>query len=283
MIITGNIKKARQICKRHRKKSKRIGFIPTMGALHEGHMSLVNKARKECDFVVASIFVNPLQFGPAEDLTRYPRDFGKDEKRLKTAGVDLLFYPKASVMYPAGFSTYVQEASLSKELCGKYRPNHFKGVCTVLAKLFNIIGPDIAYFGQKDHQQSQIVKKIISDLNYDIKIKVLPIVREKGRLAMSSRNAYLSVPERAKSTCLYEALCLASELIKKGERNPQKISAGMRKVVKTKKNTKIDYIEIVDAKTLNKINKISGKVLIAMAVYIGKTRLIDNIILNVKK
>lgn len=283
MIVTGQIKKTRQICIKSRNKAKTIGFVPTMGALHAGHLSLVARARKECDFVVVSIFVNPIQFGPGEDLSCYPRDFKKDEKVLKKAGVDLLFYPKDLIIYPKGFSTYVIEENLSKKLCGASRPGHFKGVCTVLAKLFNIVRPDSAYFGQKDYQQALIVKKMAADLNYNIKIKTLPIVREKDNLAMSSRNSYLSPKERKQSLCFYQALMLAKVLIKKGEQDPDKIMRKMQSVVKSEKTIKIDYIEIVNARSLEKINKISGKVLIALAVYVGKTRLIDNIILDVKK
>jgi len=283
MIITGKIKKARQICAKPRSKAKVVGFVPTMGALHKGHMSLVRRANKECDFLVVSIFVNPIQFGPDEDLARYPRDFKNDEKVLKKAGVDLLFYPKPDSIYPKGFSTYVEEVNLSKMLCGKSRPGHFKGVCTVLTKLFNVIRPDIAYFGQKDYQQVQIVKRMVADLNYNIKIKTLPIIREKDNLAMSSRNSYLSLKERKESLCLYQALLVAEDLIKKGEQNPATIKAKMQGVVKSKKTTKIDYIEIVNAENLEKVNKIAGKILIALAVYVGKTRLIDNIVLNVKK
>ncbi len=283
MIVTRSIKKTSQICARCNSKDKTIGFVPTMGALHEGHMSLVKRARKECGFVVVSIFLNPIQFGPSEDLARYPRNFKKDEKLLKASGADLLFYPEASAMYPQGFSTYVEEFDLSKELCGKSRPGHFRGVCTVLAKLFNIVKPDIAYFGQKDYQQTQIVKKMVRDLNYDIRIKMLSTIREKDKLAMSSRNTYLSLKERKESSCLYRALIFAKELIRKGERDPKKVIAKMRGVVKSEKTTKIDYIGIVNADSLERINKIKGRILITVAVYVGKARLIDNIVLHVKK
>ena len=283
MIITGSIKKVREVSDKYRNRGKAIGFIPTMGALHEGHMSLVKKARKESDFVIVSIFVNPIQFAPGEDLGRYPRDLKKDEKLLRKSGVDLLFYPKASTVYPDNFSTFVQEFKLSEGLCAKSRPEHFRGVCTILAKLFNMVGPDSAYFGQKDYQQARVVKKIVDDLNYGISIKLLPTLREKDGLAMSSRNSYLKPAQRQESICLYQALMFARRLIRKGERNPEKVRAKIRNIVKSKKSTKIDYIEIVNANTLRKLNRISGKVVIAMAVYIGKIRLIDNIVINVKK
>ena len=283
MIVTASIEKVRGYSLKARKKGKIIGFVPTMGALHRGHMSLVEKAKKECDFVIASIFINPIQFGPGEDLGRYPRNFKRDKNLLEKAEVDLVFYPKAETMYPKDSSTYVHEINLSKVLCGKLRRGHFSGVATVVAKLFNIVEPDIVYLGQKDYQQAQIVRKLIDDLKYNIKIKVLPIVREKDGLAMSSRNAYLALKERGQSRCLYQALSLAKDLIRKGEKDPKRVLVKMRSIVKSQKSTKIDYIEIIDAKGLGKISEISGNVLIAMAVYVGKTRLIDNIVLNVKK
>ena len=283
MIFTSSIEKVRGYSLKVRKKGKIFGFVPTMGALHKGHMSLVDKAKKECDFVIVSIFINPIQFGPREDLGRYPRNFKKDENLLKKAGVNFVFYPKAKTMYPKDFSTYVHEISLSKVLCGKLRRGHFSGVATVVAKLFNIVEPDIAYFGQKDYQQAQIVRKIVDDLKYNIKIKILPIVREKDGLAMSSRNSYLTPSERVQSRCLYQSLTLARDLIRKGEKDSKRILAKMRSIVKSQKSTKIDYVEVVDANTLARVNKIYGKVLLAVAVYVGKTRLIDNIVLNVKK
>jgi pantoate--beta-alanine ligase len=282
MSIVKNISELREIIKKIKRKRKIVGFVPTMGALHLGHLSLIRKAKKEADFVVVSIFVNPTQFGPNEDYKRYPRPFKKDKEILEKEKVDLLFYPSVKTMYSKDFSTYVEEVSLSKVLCGKFRPGHFKGVCTVVAKLFNIVAPNIAYFGQKDYQQARIIKRMVRDLNFPVKIKVLPIVREKDGLALSSRNSYLSLQERKDALCLYKALNKAKELIEKGEREVKLIKREMKKIIKKVKYTKIDYIEIVDADNLREIERIKGKILIALAVWIGKARLIDNFILNVK-
>lgn len=282
MIVTGNTTRVRNAVKKTKKKAKVVGFIPTMGALHQGHLSLVRAAKKECGFVVVSIFINPLQFGPKEDYKKYPRSFKKDEKLLKEEGVDLVFYPKPSDMYGGKFSTFVNEADLSHNLCGKVRPGHFKGVCTVVAKLFNIVGADRAYFGQKDYQQSLIIKRMIEDLDFPIKLRVLPIVREKDGLAMSSRNAYLSKKERQNALSLYKSLLAAKAMIRKGERDPKKLLSKMKTIVSREKPNKIDYIKVKDAFTLQDLKRIKGRVLIALAVCVGKTRLIDNIILNVK-
>ena len=284
MIVALKIEKVREIVKKAKKKGKLIGFIPTMGALHEGHLSLVRRARKECDFVVVSIFVNPTQFGAGEDLHTYPRDFKKDKNLLKKEGVNLVFYPKVSTMYPKDFSTYVEEVSLSKYLCGKFRPGHFRGVCTVVVKLFNIVTPDIAYFGQKDFQQAQIIKRMVRDLNFPIKIKILPIIREKDGLAMSSRNSYLSPYQRKVAPYLYKSLILAKELILKKRYSPSKIRKEVKKVIKENiPYAKIDYVEIVSPTTLRRIKKIDkGEILVAVAVYLGKARLIDNILVRVR-
>ncbi len=285
MVITGSIGKVRKTSCQKSKIGKVIGFVPTMGALHEGHLSLVRKARRECDFLIASIFINPTQFGPGEDYQHYPRSLAKDKKQLETEGVDLLFLPKVNTMYPPGgeVSVYAYEDNLSKALCGKSRPDHFKGVCTILVKLFNIVRPDIAYFGQKDYQQTLIVKKLVKDFNFPIKIRVLPIIRDQVNLARSSRNAYLKGQARKSSHCLYQALSLAKELVKLGQRDPRKIISRMKQLVKSTELARIDYIEIVDSDSLKKVKRVSGRVLIALAVYIKKVRLIDNIILNVKK
>jgi len=283
MIITGNINGLRKIISKQRKKSRSISFVPTMGALHKGHLSLVKRAKKEHNFLVVSIFINPLQFGPDEDYKKYPRDKKKDEKLLRAAGVNLLFYPQLKTMYDPDFSVFVDELGLSNVLCGKSRPGHFRGVCTIVTKLFNIVNPDVAYFGQKDYQQAQIIKKLGRDLNFSIKIKILPIVRESNGLALSSRNSYLSRENKWQATCLYRALLLAKKLINDGKRDSTEIIREMKKVVKYSKNNKIDYIQIVDANTLKDIKRIKGKTLIALAVYLGRVRLIDNIILNVKK
>ncbi|MBP7088028.1 MAG: pantoate--beta-alanine ligase [Candidatus Omnitrophica bacterium] len=283
MRIERDIDKAQKFSLRTKSKGKLIGFVPTMGALHQGHISLVKEAKKDCSFVAVSIFVNPIQFAPKEDLSCYPRNFKRDEKLLKQEGVDLLFYPSEKNFYPKDFSTYVQETVLSKTLCGESRPTHFQGVCTVLVKLFNIVNPDIAYFGQKDYQQALIVKKLVYDLNFPIKIKILPIVRDENYLAMSSRNSYLSRQEREESASLYQALFKAKELIVGGQRNPRQIVKEMRKIIIKNKTAKIDYLAIRDADTLKPLENIKGKIVVALAVYIGKTRLIDNILLNVKE
>lgn len=273
------IKKQIQLWK---KQNYQIGFVPTMGALHQGHLSLINQATKENDKVVVSIFVNPLQFGPREDFKQYPRPFREDVNLCQKAGVDVVFYPTIKEMYPEGFKTFVDMHDLPEVLCGRSRPGHFRGVMTVVIKLFNIIEPHIAYFGQKDYQQALIIKQMVKDLNIPIDIKLLPIVREKDGLAMSSRNKYLSEKERKEAVCLYESLVKAQELIRKGENSPAKIIMAMRQIIKTRKSARIDYIVIVDPLTLKNLTRLKPgqPVLIALAVYIGKTRLIDNFILN---
>lgn len=283
MFVTSSINTARKLISKAKLKNKLIGFVPTMGALHSGHISLVKKAKKECDFVVVSIFVNPAQFGPAEDFKHYPRPFKKDKALLQKDNVDIIFYPKANTLYPKDFSTYVEESSLSKYLCGKSRPAHFKGVCTVVTKLFNIIQPDTAYFGTKDYQQAQIIKRMVNDLNFPVRIRVLPIAREKDGLAMSSRNAYLNYEKRKEAVCLYRSLSLSKKLIKQGERNSQNIINKMTEFIQTRKDAKIDYIKIVDADKLSDLKTIKGKILIAIAVFIGGTRLIDNVIITINK
>jgi len=263
-----------------KKEGKSIGFVPTMGYLHEGHLSLVKTAKKHTDVVVMSIFVNPLQFGQDEDLDKYPRDFKHDEEMARSAGVDVIFYPSAKDMYPEGYATYVNIDGLSDDLCGKSRPGHFLGVATIVAKLFGIVKPDLAYFGQKDAQQAVIIKKMVEDLNMGIEIKILPTVREPDGLAMSSRNTYLSEAERADAAILYKSLKKAEELIKLGERESKKIIKTMRTMIEARPAAKIDYISIVDTKELTDMNTISGDALIALAVSVGKTRLIDNIIVK---
>lgn len=282
MIIIREIKRIGKIIRREKGQGKLVGFVPTMGALHSGHISLVKKAEKECDFVVVSIFVNPTQFGPEEDYRKYPRTFEKDKELLEKEGVDLLFYPSVNTMYPKGFSTYVEEIYLSKVLCGKSRPGHFKGVCTVLAKLFNVVQADVAYFGQKDYQQAQIIKRLVTDLNFPIKIKVLPIIRENDGLAMSSRNVYLKQDERGQALILHKALTLAKKSIRDGEKRAQRIIQQMKRLIISQPDAKIDYVKIIDAKSLRDAKTINNKIVIALAVFIGKTRLIDNLIVDVK-
>lgn len=261
------------------KKGRTIGLIPTMGYLHEGHLSLVRRARKECDFVVASIFVNPAQFGPGEDFKRYPRDLRRDRQLLSKAGVDVIFYPGASQMYPQDYKTYVYVNELSDIMCGASRPGHFRGVATVVAKLFNIVKPDVAYFGEKDFQQQVIIKKMARDLNMGVKIVSMPIVRERDGLAMSSRNKYLGPEDRNKAAVISRALRFAKVLMRSGAKDPVKIKAAVSKLIKTVKGLKIDYIAICDPQTLKEKKVIKGRTLIAAAAYIGRTRLIDNIII----
>ena len=280
MIVAKSIAKVRKIINKAKKENKTIGFVPTMGALHKGHLSLVKKAKKECNFVVVSIFVNPIQFGPKEDYKKYPRTF-KEDKKLLLGYADLLFFPYVETMYKKDNSTFVEETILSKFLCGASRPGHFKGVCTVVAKLFNIVEPDIAYFGQKDYQQALIIKRMVRDLNFPVKIKVLPIVREKDGLAMSSRNTYLNEKERKEAVCLYKALNLAKNIIKEGERDSKVVIERMKNLILSHSSAKIDYIKITDPYTLEDVEKIEKKVLVALAVFIGTTRLIDNILINV--
>ncbi|MCF7886982.1 MAG: pantoate--beta-alanine ligase [Candidatus Omnitrophica bacterium] len=288
MITTKSITKLKKLVKEAKKTGKTIGFVPTMGALHEGHLSLIDKAKKESSYLVVSIFINPLQFGPSEDFRRYPRDVKADKRMLKEKKVDLLFYPQADKIYNPDFSTFVEETKLSKKLCGKSRPGHFKGVTTIVTKLFNIVDPDLSYFGQKDYQQALIIKKIVKDLNFTVKIKVAPTIREKDRLALSSRNLYLSKKERKESKSIYQALLQAKQMIKNNEKDPKKIINQINKIIASNSTASIDYIEIRDANNLKKIKKIKGRIFIGIAAYFGspsgeaagKTRLIDNIIVN---
>jgi len=274
------IKEMKGIVKDLKKKGKTIGFVPTMGYLHEGHLSLIRESVKRSDKTVVSVFVNPTQFSPGEDYDRYPRDIERDRKLLEIEKVDYLFYPSVEEMYPEGYKTYVETVDLQDKLCGRSRPGHFRGVCTVVLKLFNIVQPDIAFFGQKDAQQAIIIKRMVKDLNLDIKIEVMPIIREEDGLAMSSRNTYLNPEERKQATVLYRSLQLAEELIEKGERNSELIISKMRELIEAEPSARIDYVEIVDLEELNPIKEIKDKALIALAVYIGNTRLIDNMIVS---
>ncbi len=265
-----------------RRRGKSIGFVPTMGYLHAGHLSLIKRARKETEVVVISIFVNPAQFTPREDFKKYPRDFKRDRKLSKDSGVDVIFNPKPSQMYAQDYATYINVERLSKVLCGRSRPGHFRGVTTVVAKLFNIVKPTISYFGQKDAQQAILIRKMVKDLNMDTKIKVLPIVRENDGLAMSSRNKYLSPEERKDAKILFQSLQEAKKMIKCKERNSSRIISSIKKILVSKKSAKIDYVEIVDACSLRPQKRLEGQALIALAVWIGKTRLIDNMIVKAK-
>lgn len=261
---------------------KKVGFVPTMGALHEGHLSLVEAAKKSCDAVVVSIFVNPIQFGPSDDLARYPRDLNKDRRLLKNYDVDVLFLPEARTMYPAGFKTYVEVEGLPKKLCGRSRPDHFRGVATVVAKLLNIVCPDSAFFGQKDFQQLRIIKQLARDMDFPVEIVACPTVREFDGLAMSSRNAYLTARERKTATILYRSLCLAKAEIEKGEKDPRKLIFRLRSLIGSAPGVKLDYAAIVDPGTLEDVRRIKGRVLVALAACFGKARLIDNMEIEAK-
>lgn len=280
MRIIEKVKEMKLFSEMARREGKSIGFVPTMGYLHEGHLSLVRRARAENDVVVVSIFVNPIQFGPNEDYDRYPRDFERDKMLLEKEGVDCVFYPSVEEMYPQDFSTYVEETVLSKPLCGRSRPGHFRGVCTVVAKLFNIVKPHRAYFGQKDAQQFRVLRRMVRDLNMDVEMIECPIVREPDDLAMSSRNVYLSPEERGQALALYRSLKLAEELFTKGERDALKIKREMEEFLRGFDKVKVDYVEIVDEETLEPVSKIEKKVIVAVAAWVGKARLIDNVILG---
>lgn len=280
MKVICNLKQMSVVSQRARRKGKTIGFVPTMGALHEGHLSLIRQARKVNDIVVVSIFVNPTQFGPKEDLKRYPRPIKKDIALCRKEKPDFIFYPDATYMYPQGFKTYVTVEGLSQVLCGKSRPGHFRGVTTVVAKLFNLVRPNVAYFGQKDAQQAIIIKKMTEDLNFPVQIKVMPTVREKDGLAMSSRNVYLNKDERRDALVLYQSLKLAKYLIKAGVKDAKGIVGKIRQFIKDNKRAKIDYVSVVDLDNLKAVKKVSDNCLLALAVRIGKTRLIDNAIIK---
>lgn len=278
MNIVKTISEVRNEVKNWRKQGLSVGLVPTMGYLHEGHKSLIDRACKENDKVVVSVFVNPKQFGPGEDLATYPRDIQRDAALCEDAGAALIFNPEPEEMYFDDFHTYVTMESLSDELCGKTRPIHFRGVCTVVSKLFHIVAPDRAYFGRKDAQQLAIIKRMVRDLNFDIEIVGCPIVREADGLAKSSRNTYLNPEERKAALVLSKAVGLGQELIQKGERNADVIVEKMKQLIEEEPLAKIDYVQAVDAISIQPVAEIKGTVLVAMAVYIGKTRLIDNFI-----
>ena len=280
MKVVGTIKEVRELVKEWKKNGETVGFVPTMGYLHEGHGSLITKARENNDKVVVSIFVNPMQFGPTEDLDSYPRDLEKDSKFCESLGADLIFHPEPEEMYHDDFSSYVDMSVLTEELCGLSRPVHFRGVCTVVTKLFNIVQPDNAYFGQKDAQQLVIIKHMVQDLNMDINVVGCPIVREEDGLAKSSRNTYLSQEERKAALILSKTVKLAKELIDAGEKDADVVVAKMKENIETEPLAKIDYVKAVNGLTMQQQKEIKAPMLIAMAVYIGKTRLIDNVTLD---
>lgn len=285
MIISGNIKETREQVKEWKRQGLSVGFVPTMGYLHEGHQSLMEAARKGNDKVAVSIFVNPIQFGPNEDFASYPRDMEKDVVLCESVGVDLVFHPEEREMYNGDFSTYVDMEGLTKELCGKSRPTHFRGVQTVVSKLFHIIPADRAYFGQKDAQQLAVIKKMVRDMSMDIEIVGCPIIREADGLAKSSRNTYLNVEERKAALILSRSLAEGKKLVEAGEKDASRVKKCIEDVVGEEKLAKIDYVEVVDFADITPIEDLSAakmrEVLCAIAVYIGKTRLIDNFILKV--
>ena len=280
MIISGSINETRKQVKEWKSQGLRVALVPTMGYLHEGHRSLIDRARKENDKVVVSIFVNPMQFGVNEDLDSYPRDLQADAKLCESIGVDLIFHPEVEEMYADGFCSFVDMNGLTKELCGKSRPIHFRGVCTVVSKLFNIVTPDKAFFGQKDAQQLAVIRRMVKDLNMDIEIVGCPIIREADGLAKSSRNTYLNQEERKAALILSQTIFMGQQMVKDGVTDTKELVEAMKENISKEPLAKIDYVEAVNMDTIEKIDKIEGTVLVAMAVYIGKTRLIDNFIVE---
>ncbi|MFH0827289.1 MAG: pantoate--beta-alanine ligase [Candidatus Omnitrophota bacterium] len=282
MRIVRNIKEMAQVAQKRRLQRDSIGIVPTMGALHPGHLSLIRRCRQDNDFTVVSIFVNPIQFSPREDYHKYPRHLIQDARACQKEGIDILFSPDVKFMYPKPFRTYVEVEGLSDTLCGQIRPGHFRGVATVVAKLFHIVQPDKAYFGQKDAQQAILIRKMVEDLSMPVQIKVMPIVREKDGLAMSSRNQYLGAGERKDAAVLYQALNLAKDSVRRQETDASKVIQSIRKLIQKNKRAKVDYISIVDLQNLRPLDKIKGEALVALAVWIGKTRLIDNTIVKLR-
>jgi len=282
MEIINRRKRMSSVARKIRREQDRtIGLVPTMGALHEGHLSLVREARRMCDVVVVSVFVNPTQFGPGEDFEHYPRDLTKDTALLTDYNVDYIFAPPAVEIYPRGFGTYVTVEGLSEQLEGMARPGHFRGVATIVSVLLNIVRPDFAFFGQKDAQQALIIKRLVRDLAFDTEIIILPTVREDSGLAMSSRNLYLSAEEQQAAPVIHRALSKAKESFKDGERNGNRLAEMIKATIEAEPRARVDYVNVSDAETLEKIDKLDDRpILIAVAVYFGKTRLIDNTVLN---
>lgn len=279
MRLVRTIPELREILAEERRAGS-IGLVPTMGYLHQGHLSLVEASRAQNRFTVMSIFVNPTQFGPGEDFERYPRDLERDRALAEAAGVDLLFHPEAAEMYPAGYRTYVTVEGLSERLCGQFRPGHFRGVATVVSKLFHLVQPRRAYFGQKDAQQVAVLRKMVRDLDFDLEIVVCPTVRESDGLALSSRNVYLSPQERQAATVLSRALLWARDRVLEGEREAAVLLEGMRQMLEAEPLCRPEYLEVVDAENLEPLARLRGDVLIALAAYFGRTRLIDNVVLE---
>jgi pantoate--beta-alanine ligase len=279
MNVLTTIEAMRSASRAAKTAGKRVGFVPTMGALHEGHLSLVRSAKAQCDVVAASIFVNPTQFGPNEDFSKYPRAFERDRELFAKEGVELLFAPAVEEMYPAGAVTYVTVEGMSERLCGKSRPGHFRGVTTVVCKLFNIVEPDIAFFGQKDAAQVAIIRRMVRDLDIPVEIAVCPIVREADGLAMSSRNTYLDLQQRKAALVLYRSLQKVKREFESGESNAAKLAEQGRKLFAQEPSLRLDYLEIVDPDNLEPLDNIESSALVAVAAFLGATRLIDNFIL----
>jgi pantoate--beta-alanine ligase len=281
--VANTIEKVRESVAAARMRSLRTGLVPTMGALHAGHLSLIRAARAETGYVVVSIFVNPTQFGPHEDLSRYPRPLDQDLSICKSEKVDLVFVPDVATVYPHGFETFVEVTELQKVLCGPSRPGHFRGVATIVLKLFNIVQPDIAYFGQKDGQQARIVQQMVRDLDIPVEIRVCPIVREPDGLALSSRNQYLDPEQRRQATVLYRALETGRQSIQAGEREASVLLNRMKELIQSVSSAVIDYVAIVDADSLKPVTRLEGTIMLALAVKFGQTRLIDNLKLSIPR
>lgn len=279
MLVCRTISEIRSVVQEARAHRQTVGFVPTMGYFHEGHLVLMQEAKKVCDLVVVSIFVNPLQFGPREDLDRYPRDFERDVQLAEKVGVDVVFFPSAEEMYPSGFSTRVELGELTQCLCGRSRPGHFQGVATVVAKLFNIVSPDKAFFGQKDAQQVMVIKRMVEDLNMPLEVVVVPTVREEDGVAMSSRNVYLEFHERQAARCLSRSLEMAGQEVANGEQDASRLQEMVRKMIAEEPLADIDYVEIRSLPGLKPVTSLEGPALLAVAVHFGKTRLIDNTVL----
>ena len=278
--LVAKVGQLREVLDAVRREGKRIGLVPTMGALHEGHLSLVRASCDECDYTVVSIYVNPSQFGPSEDLGQYPRTLEADLDALAEYEVPLAFVPPNDEVYPGGFATWVELGSVAEPLEGRCRPGHFRGVATIVLKLFNMLQPDVAYFGAKDYQQALVIRRMVEDLNVPIAIRVCPIVREPDGLAMSSRNAYLDPGARQRALVLWKSLCLAADLVAQGERSAAVIVEKMREVILSAKDAKIDYVALVDPDSLEPVDEIRGRTVAALAVRIDRTRLIDNRLLE---
>ncbi|MCS7254761.1 MAG: pantoate--beta-alanine ligase [Armatimonadota bacterium] len=280
MKVVTSVSEMQSCAMRLRMENKVIGFVPTMGYFHEGHLSLMRRARSECDVVIVSIFVNPIQFSPGEDYERYPRDVERDLKMAEDVGVDIIFHPSVEEMYPEGYATYVHVERLTEGLCGAHRPGHFLGVTTVVAKLFNIVMPHKAYFGEKDYQQLMVIKRMVKDLNFPVEIVSCPTVREKDGLAMSSRNVYLQPEERQAALSLSRGLMAAKEMFERGERDANALKRLVEECMRSSKLVRPQYIEVVDAETLEPVERIERDAVIAVAAFVGKARLIDNVILK---